>query len=419
MNDTSDEAPTDAAERTDAVNPQPSSGSERRVDLHRLKRSLLWASLVGLAALPALAFRREALYSSACIVQYEREPGIAAASTDASNEEWFATQDFMVSSNAVLERVVDKLHLQGDRHFFLAVKGRPLNRTRTEAVALLRERLWIRRVEGTRLVRIAVEDPDAARAARIANTIAETYVQKTVADRNASTERALEWLGEQIDQTRGSLERTEGELRDYLQKDVDSSLPLAEREQLVGTQIKLLSDALTAARLRRIALAASVAKLKDALREDPYDIYTQQVGDNEQVKQLKAEQLTARLRYQELVNQSSEESLSEIQRRKLDGLREQLKLTVDGIVRSAQAELTEAISVETAVQDELKQASAVGRQLQLQEVEHGRTLRERAATEAALEALRARASAVANTGGATGAQIVELAAPAPTRRSLF
>ncbi|WP_239470081.1 GumC family protein [Archangium violaceum] len=120
-----------------------------------------------------------------------------------ANKEYYQTQNEVITSRAVASRVVDRLGLQNDAAF-LGVEGikdeeeRKKAMASIDAVGLVRSRINVIPSVNSRVVRIAVEDVDPDRAARLANEVAEAYIAENLNLRLKTTEGASAWLEERM-----------------------------------------------------------------------------------------------------------------------------------------------------------------------------------------------------------------------------
>ncbi len=343
-------------------------------------------------------------------------PGAAAPRGPAPiNEEWYRTQDVILTSNAVAERVVQELRLDRDPSLIAGAPGRDPDSVKMQAAAKLRERLAIEVLPRTRVVRLSVEHTDPRRAARIANAVVEAYLRKALEDRVSTTERALGWVREQIGATRQRLEQTDVEIQTVLEQREGPVLLPGDRQAALTDEIKRLTQLITEARLRHIELAARLARLKGAAQSDnPFDVRAAELDQSEEVKQLRSAYLALVLQQPDLeADRESRADDVRIGHKKLDVLWGRMQSSVSGVVRSAQAELGEVQQIEKELQASLDRANAAGRELQYQQLQYGRLARERDENETWLKALRERSSAVglATASGVSDAKVIDPATP--------
>ena len=117
-------------------------------------------------------------------------------------------------------------------------------------------RLSVEPVRSSRLVKVSFESHYAPLAARVANTLAEAFVSQTLELRADASRYATGFLGRQMGETRGRLEKAEERLSAFVREkglNFVGSDRLTEREDLVTRELSTLSDAFVKARNERIA----------------------------------------------------------------------------------------------------------------------------------------------------------------------
>jgi polysaccharide biosynthesis transport protein len=77
------------------------------------------------------------------------------------------------------------------------------------------DRLSINPINRSRLVAIQFDSHDAGLAARVANSLAENYVEQNLEARWAATQKAADWLSHQLLGVKAKLEKSEEELQNY------------------------------------------------------------------------------------------------------------------------------------------------------------------------------------------------------------
>ncbi|MDB4986765.1 MAG: Tyrosine-protein kinase EpsD [Myxococcaceae bacterium] len=365
----------------------------------------------------AWAFRHPPTYRAECVVEYAQDPsGVArgdALGGVLASDEWYNTQDFLLRGHSVADAVARRLKLHEDRGFFGVRARERFKRQVGDAAARISEELEVARVPRTRLVKVSIVDSDGQRAATIANSVAEVYLQQSLESRLESQRRAMAWLSEQIEQGSQRLAHSESELSRFLEQADAPSLPVAQQQELLTNEIKSLSQILTDARVRRIEQAARVAKLRAAQSENPFEIHTVEVDDNAQVKQLASDYQSTFLKFRELSAQGASGPAVDAEQSRLQTLTERLRVAIAGVVKSAQAELSAAQSVENQVLASLDAAQKQAQELQRHQLAYGRIERERQESATLLATLRERSNAIgiASASGAANARIVERAVP--------
>ncbi len=342
---------------------------------------------VGVAV--AVTSRQQRLYEAMCTIEYDPNPPrpLGADVEDVAEplqnfwitREFFETQNRIIASRLVAERVVERLGLHHDRDF---VGDSELPEdwpgvTVTEAALILQSRLTVVQVEDTRLVTIHVRDGSPERAALLANTVADVYIDKTLEDRMASTVSSLEWLGTQLDSLRTELDDSERALHAFKQDHNILSVSLEDRQNLVAAELEHFSSALGDARTERIQRRAHLTRLR-ALRDADTDGMGAGFDDVPVVATLQASLRSALAERETLALRYGPEhpEMREAEGR-IATLRAQVRAEIDGLVRSAEADVTEAAEIEASFRQAVADANTAGLEVNLLEIEYTQLSRTR------------------------------------------
>ena len=381
---------------------RPSSleNKEPQSELMALLQPLIthkWLILLTAVVTTAGAFfwsvRQPKIYQADCTVEYIPNPPrpLGQKIEDISNpfsywsdREYFATQNLIIASRAVAERVARKLGLVHDEEFMQLNKMTPEEKkeagpkTLSDAAELVQEALSVTPERNTRLVHVAVEDTDPERAALIANTVAEEYIEKAVEDRLGSTTTALDWLGRQLDGLKQQLENSELALHEFKEKNQALSISLEDRQNLVAADIQRYSEALTRARTQRIQLSSRLQALREANDKDPAAVHAAIIDEAPTVARLR-EQLSRALSERSALATEYGEAHPRMQvvSAEIEVYKEELRKEIDGVIRRAEVDLLEVEQVEHGLRKALNEANAAGMSLNLQEIEYRRLSRER------------------------------------------
>lgn len=352
---------------------------------------ILGVTVVISAAVVFWTLRQPKIYEATCTIEYDPSPSspLGREVEDVANpigsfwmtREFFATQNRIISSRTVAERVVRELGLHHDPSFFFIAED---DRAGWEggsvenAARLLQGRLVVEPVQDTRLVAIKVTDRSAERAATLANAVAEAYVQKTLEDRMGSTVSALEWLGNQLDTLRGQLDESELALHRFKEDHNVLSVSMEDRQNLVASDITLFNEALTKARSRRIELQARVVRIQTAAQGDTPEESAAAFPENVTINALR-ERLRQKISEREGLQTRygpNHQRMQQLQG-EIDDLRRQVREELDGMLRAAQADVREISRVESGLRGALDDAHRAGLELNLREIEYSRLNRAR------------------------------------------
>src|SRR6266403_365731 len=115
------------------------------------------------------------------------------------------------------------------------------------------ERLKIDPVNRSRLVSIQFDSHDAGLAARVANSLAENYVDQNLQARWTATQKAADWLSQQLSGVKARLEKSEEHLQNYARR---NDLVFLETDKepsrnVENDQVQQLQEELTKAEAQR------------------------------------------------------------------------------------------------------------------------------------------------------------------------
>lgn len=290
------------------------------------------------------------------------------------SREFFETQNLIIQSRAVAERVVEHLGLADDPTFFGQEPGAGWTPVDKEVAAQhLQSKLSLDPVKDTRLVLLKVRDGDPERAATLANMVARAYTEKTMEDRLGSTAAAAEWLAQQLDSTRTHLNESEHALHEFKKQHNVLSVSVENRQNLLAEEIREYNERLTATRARRIELQARLERLK-AARAHPDAVQ----GEDTELESLRAtlatkvtERASLGVRYGD-----SHPTILEIEG-EIAAVRASIDEEVKTLIAVAADDLKEAKAVEAGLSKVQNTAQKAGMDLNLREIEYSRLSRQR------------------------------------------
>lgn len=355
------------------------------------KRRWLIALFAGVGALAAYGWtlKQPRVYEADCTLEYDPHPPrpLGNEFTEGSTMSWwdtrefFATQNRIISSRSVAEKVIRKLSLHQNAEFMSvppekrsAWKGA----TVSDAAQRLQGLITVRPERETRIVHVLARGRDPERAQLLANSIADSYIEKTMEDQLSATTGALEWLGKHLDSLKSQLENTELELHEFTEQHSELAVSLEDQQGIVSRNIQQISDELTLTKSKRIALAARLDELVAANVDDPLQVHATAVLANDAMQSL-------RERYRELLTErdglvvhygDKHPKLLTVDSQ-MSTVRQEMRREIDSLVASARGDLQEVERVEKGLQRALDQANGVGLELNLQEITFRRLQRNR------------------------------------------
>jgi capsular exopolysaccharide synthesis family protein len=333
--------------------------------------------------------RTPKIYEAICTVEYDPNPSkpLGGQVEDIADpignfwatREFFGTQNLVIASRDVAGRVVQKLGLHQDPTYLTQDDDTPGETGNLEATTLaLQSRLTVEPVPDTRLVQIYARDVKPERARLIANAVADAYVEKTIEDRLESTDRAKDWLENQLSTLREELEEAELALHRFKKGHNVLSVSMEDRQNLVASDVQTTHSKLTETRNRRIELEARLKRLKASIDKRSNTVDPAVMAEHGELSALVTELRSKKKEHDSLAVKYGEEhptmkSLAE----EIEVLRAQLAQEKAAIIASAEHDLEQAKAVESGLRSAAGEAHSAGLNLNLREIEYRRLNRNR------------------------------------------
>ena len=343
---------TDAYDSLRSVSPPPdlsadeiageSSGS--KIDFRAYWRTIRkrWPFVVlSMIVATVIAFvytyRQPKIYESTCQVIIEpMAPQVLPGSKDVvelgtgtfwANKEFYETQYRIIQSTSVGQRTAEKLGLQYDPDYA------PVVGASRDLVALGRTiagQISVKPLKDSRLALITVEDRKPQRAALIANTVADTYIEYNLDYKLEGARSAMAWLAEQESELKRQLEESELKLYHYKKDRNLLAVSLDDKQSMLSQNLASVNAKLTDLHIRLLEMDAkrkmierarddisdkanlpeirekpAIEKLRDSyiqLNKDYADLSSRYGPSHPKMKSLQGEMDVTRSAYQEEIN---------------------------------------------------------------------------------------------------------------------
>lgn len=217
------------------------------------------------------------LYRATTMLQIDREAvkvvefDAAAPLERGNSDDFYQTQYELLRSRTLAQRVVRKLDLvrepvmramleRSDAAGHAAMLGAGTEQASRQraaeraAAAVVMAGLQIEPVRNSRLVRVHFDSPDAAFSARVANAVAQGFIESTLERRFDAASYATKFLEERLRQLKVRLEESERDLVQYAQQ--EQIVSGDQGQSLTGETLSELTIALAAAQNQRIRAEA-------------------------------------------------------------------------------------------------------------------------------------------------------------------
>ncbi len=261
----------------------------------------------------------------------------------------------MSSDDVALHHAKNGLHLQGAQRI-------PENLDKAAIIDWYLGNLRVEPVPNTALFNVSFLSRSPEMAALIANTHARAYITENLETRRATSQRALEWLQNQLAVQRNSLEASQRLSHEY--KRVSEVLSFDDRRNIVSQQLEELNASLTKMKAERLAKQTVFDQL-NAFTLNSENVYSlPEVARDPVIQNLRTQLIQQKTKRMEMtanygpkhpkmidiesgIGQTEEELTTEIQR----------------LSRSIKAEMDRALVNERSLQNMLDSQKAAAMQL--------------------------------------------------------
>lgn len=202
------------------------------------------------------------------------------------------SQARVITSQSVLRRVVEREHLTDDPYFTGTGPGDKL----TSAVDTLALKVTVKRPERTFVASISVTTDEAEKSARIANTLAQSYIDQHADSFAKAAQKTSASLSAQLDSLRAQTQKDQQAVEDFKQEHdlVGTRRDLVSEEQLTG-----VSTELVAARSRTAAAQARFDQIQIARRTNDASALSENLK-SQTISALRGQQAEAKRKLAEL-----------------------------------------------------------------------------------------------------------------------
>ncbi len=228
--------------------------------LHRLSIGLLTFLFGGFAAI-YMAHQPNIYQTTARVLIESQSPRVVQFQevtpfADAWDRTFLQTEYRVISSRAVISRVIDELHLAAFP---------PFSR-QADPVEFLQEMIAVEPVRATKLVDIRVTGNKPELIARIANAVADIYARVNLERRRELTIGSIQWLKDEVVKMEQKMRTAQLTLLDFMEK--HGTVDFGEEQQnTILQRIRDLNGAITDNRKRKIEAETKYRQMHPQLLE--------------------------------------------------------------------------------------------------------------------------------------------------------
>src|SRR4051794_12591480 len=214
-------------------------------------------------------YRQPKIYEATCQVIIEpMAPQVLPGAKDVvelgtgtfwANKEFYETQYRIIQSTSVGQRTAEKLGLQYDPDY-----GGAGSSDLTAVGRAVSGQLTIKPLKDSRVALITVSDRKPQRAALIANTIADTYIEHNLDFKLEGARSAMSWLAEQEAELKRELEGSEMKLYQFKKDRNLLAVSLDDKQSMLSQNLTSVNAKLTDLRIRILELDAKKKMIERA-----------------------------------------------------------------------------------------------------------------------------------------------------------
>ena len=267
--------------RPEVMSPVETLDGEDGVDLRAhwyvlKKRRWIILSVLSLIFTIALVgtLRETPIYRAQTMIEIEKQnPEIPSVQElfqlENVSDTYLETQYRILKSESLAKRVVESLHLEQVKELNPTANGRPAGANAIPARAAagmtmephllqavvrnFEDRLRVQPIVRSRLVLVNFDSEDPYLAADVVNSLASNYIQQSLDSHWEAMEKARDWLAQQLDDLKSTLEKSEDELQRYAEANalVFLESDRGNTENIANGRLRQLHDELTKAQADR------------------------------------------------------------------------------------------------------------------------------------------------------------------------
>jgi succinoglycan biosynthesis transport protein ExoP len=254
---------------------------------------------------------------------------------------------------ALVRRLVPFAHDRG------ATIPEPIDQSATQSrvIDVFLENLTIAPVRNSRLVDIRFRLQDPAKAAAVANSIAENYIQQSLVYKFTASRDASDWLQGQLAEQRGQVETAELALQKY--REQNDAISLEDRQNIVVQKLADVNAAVTRAKTERLLKEATYRQL-EAGAQDPtlLDTFPAILG-NTFIQQQKSELAALQRQQAQLGERLGDRHPDMVKiRSAIQNTQSALKTEIAKVVQAVRTEYQAALAQENSLTAALNQQKA-------------------------------------------------------------
>ncbi len=244
------------------------------------------------------------------------------------------------------------------------------------AAPIIQGLLRVEQVKESRLVNLVVDSSDPDLAAMLANTAAQSYVERNLERRLSQSEGAATWLGDEYGDLTVQLNEAERALIDFKRKNNVIAVGIEDQQNDLSSKRKKLDDELNTIQVRLIAVKAQRDQFASLKTTDPMTDVSPGVADSPVMEKLKELYVDQYAKLLEMRGKYLEKHPAVIaQEARVDAIKSDLKREAGLASKNVEAQYQTLVKQEHDLKAALDSATHEALQLEQRAIEYNRLRR--------------------------------------------
>jgi succinoglycan biosynthesis transport protein ExoP len=298
-----------------------------------------------------------------------------------SNREYYETQYNVITSRTVAQKIVQQLHLDGNKEFLGIDKLTPEEQkafmaTEIDYPDMVRGMIEIEPVKESRTAIIKARHRYPKWAQRLANAAVGAYIEYNLQTRRQITLDAAGWLTSQAKELKTRMDEAEDRLLEFKREKQILSVSLEDRQNITSQRLQDMNQTLNHLQAQRIALDARRKQILD-IREakQPLDTIDKVIASPlvQQLKEsyFKLQETQAELSSKYLPDHPKAKTIDE----KIQLVRQNINAEIDNVLGSIETEYRTLVENERSLQREITKVKGEAQGINEHEIEYNRLKR--------------------------------------------
>ncbi len=320
-------------------------------------------------------YRQPKMYEATCQVIIEpMAPQVLPGSKDVvelgtgtywANKEFYETQYRIIQSTSVGQRAAEKLGLEYDPDYAPVAHDRDaLGRTISAQVS-------VKPLKDSRLALITATDRKPQRAALLANTVADTYIEYNLDYKLEGARSAMSWLAEQEADLKRQLEDSELKLYRYKKDRNLLAVSLDDKESMLSQNLANVNGKLTELHIKLLEMDAKRKMIQQARNNISEEETLPEIRERSDIEKLRDSYTQLSKEYADLsARYGAEYPKMKSLIGQMDTIRKAYEKEVDGVLAAFEKSYQEMVDNERSLKALMEQEKKEAIELSKIEVEY-------------------------------------------------